>query len=230
MDKPLYKQQLGMILEMNTLAAQIKVAEENLQYADGQAFYRQRTQRDVIQAKWNKLWNEYKVLTGRVDAPKALTANQLNEQRAAIKNAQSKLVLEEAERARERDLMANKRVRHKLNMVRKAQPKKKVHIMYNEYFYLCECGYATGQMLKKRNPDLKWNPYVQRWYFKVYKHSGQKFEVDSVTKNWLLPAENSLMAEKWSAIIKDELENKPEADRTHTIKIHGTATPKFWKK
>lgn len=94
-------------------------------------------------------------------------------------------------------------------------------------FYLKPLSYTVAQDLKKECPagEVRWDPFIKRWYFSIYMFNGQRFDPPTRHKALMLDTTKNHTAHMWSAEIQKELEFNKADNRPYTVKIHGTAIP-----
>lgn len=218
-------------LEIEKREQWIESINSTIQYADGPAYYNDVRRVKDYQHEISQYQHKLKILRGEVEPPKQPTADELKATRDAVRATQA------AEKARQERLAEDARKHAEQQQAAKSAAyvnrfkDKRVRVgASTRRFYLIECPYKEAQALKQEHEELRWDPFVKRWYASVFLFGNQQYSPCSELQQYLLEPAKSRLAEEWSTKIKFELENLVPNKRELTIRVHHTSTPKFWNK
>ncbi len=202
----------------------IDEAREGIELADGQAYFNQK--REIEDAIKNLLLLQHQLRVLRGEANEPLTPAGKLYSKVKQRKEYEKAVLEQnkAELKKWIDEDTLKRCQQHIN---RFKGKRGRNVWNYNTFYLKKCDYDTGKQLKMENEELRWDPYIKRWYAKVRLWNGQSYDPGGLIQDYLLVPHKNALAMDWSTKIQYELENLPEYKRELTHRIHGTYAPKI---
>lgn len=204
----------------------IDEAREGIELADGQAYYKQK---QLVEEKIKALLVlefELKVLRGEAKEP-TTPAGKLYS-KVKERREYEKAVIEQNKQDLQKwiDAETLKRCNAYIN---RFKGKRGRNALKTNVFYLKKCDYETGKQLKMENDELRWDPYVKRWFAQVPLWNGQSYDPGGLIKEYLLEPHKNALAMDWSYKIKFEIENLPPYKRELTYRVHKTYTPRFVK-
>lgn len=203
--------------EIKSQQATIESLKEALPYADGQVYYKDQRRIRESETRIRTLEYQLKVARGEITpTPRSNVKQQkeiVNEHNEHEKKELQRFIDEETRKRCDKHVnrFKNKRTRTSARTQR---------------FYLKKVDYNTGKVLKTHYEELRWDPYVKRWYASVFIFGGQKYSPGVDLQEHMLDDNKNYTAQDWSAKIKHEIETLPPMKRELTIRVHGHGNPK----